>query len=77
MLIKLLAGVPLASAINLITLKKMHATVDLGPAVLIGAVLSCPASPLLWLTPGRPPSLRRPVHAGAAVGLRSWQHPAC
>jgi len=34
------AGVPLASAVNLITLKKMHATVDLGPAVLIGAVLS-------------------------------------
>lgn len=50
------AGVPLASAINLITLKKMHATVDLGPAVLIGAVLSCLVTlPLAWplsATPG-------------------------
>ena len=50
------AGVPLASAVNLITLKKMHATVDLGPAVLIGAVLSCLVTlPLAWplsATPG-------------------------
>ena len=34
-------GVPVASAINLVTLKKTHAHVDLAPAVLIGAVISC------------------------------------
>ena len=34
-------GVPVASAINLVTLKKTHAHVDLAPAVLIGALISC------------------------------------
>ena len=34
-------GVPVAAAVNLVTLKKTHAHVDLAPAVLIGAVLSC------------------------------------
>lgn len=42
-------GVPFASAINLVTLKKMHAQVDLAPAVFTGAVLSCIATlPLAW-----------------------------
>jgi len=42
-------GVPLASAINLVTLKKMHAQVDLAPAVLTGAVLSCLITlPMAW-----------------------------
>ena len=34
-------GVPVASAINIVTLKKTGAHVDLAPAVLIGAVISC------------------------------------
>ncbi len=34
-------GVPVASAINLVTLKKTHAHVDLAPAVLIGGLISC------------------------------------
>lgn len=34
-------GVPVAAAINLVTMKKNHAQVDLAPAVLIGAVISC------------------------------------
>jgi drug/metabolite transporter (DMT)-like permease len=34
-------GVPVASAINLVTLKKTGAHVDLAPAVLIGALISC------------------------------------
>ena len=41
-------GVPVASAINLVTLKKTHAHVDLAPAVLIGAVISCAVT--LWLS---------------------------
>ncbi len=42
-------GVPIASAVNLVVLKKMHAQVNLAPAVLIGAVLSCIATlPLAW-----------------------------
>ncbi len=42
-------GVPVASAINLVTLRRMHAHVDLAPAVLIGAVISCAATlPLAW-----------------------------
>lgn len=41
-------GVPVASAINLVTLKKTHAHVDLAPAVLIGALISCAAT--LWLS---------------------------
>jgi drug/metabolite transporter (DMT)-like permease len=34
-------GVPVAAAINLINMKKSGATIDLAPAVLIGAVISC------------------------------------
>ena len=34
-------GVPVASGINIVTLKKTHAHVDLAPAVLIGALISC------------------------------------
>lgn len=34
-------GVPVASAVNLVTLKKIGAHVDLAPAVLIGALISC------------------------------------
>ena len=46
-------GVPVASAINLVTLRRMRATVDLAPAVLVGALLSCLAMlPLVW-----PPSI--------------------
>ncbi len=42
-------GVPIAAAINLVTLRKMRAQVDLAPAVLIGALLSCAATlPLAW-----------------------------
>lgn len=33
-------GVPTAAAINIVLLRKLHATVDLAPAVLIGAVFS-------------------------------------
>jgi drug/metabolite transporter (DMT)-like permease len=35
------AGVPLASAINLVNMKRQQARVDLVPALLIGAVISC------------------------------------
>ena len=34
-------GVPVAAAINLVNLKKSGANIDLAPAVLIGALLSC------------------------------------
>ena len=34
-------GVPIAAAINVVNIKKTGARVDLAPAVLIGAVLSC------------------------------------
>ena len=34
-------GVPVAAAINLVNLKKSGANIDLAPAVLIGATLSC------------------------------------
>jgi drug/metabolite transporter (DMT)-like permease len=34
-------GVPVAAAINLVMMKKNHAQVDLAPAVLIGAIISC------------------------------------
>jgi drug/metabolite transporter (DMT)-like permease len=34
-------GVPLASAVNLVVMKRIHAKVDLAPAVLIGALISC------------------------------------
>ena len=49
-------GVPIAAAINLVVLKKMHAQADLAPAVLTGAVISCVVSlPVAWplsATPG-------------------------
>lgn len=35
------AGVPLASAINLVNMKRQQARVDLVPAILIGGVISC------------------------------------
>jgi drug/metabolite transporter (DMT)-like permease len=42
-------GVPLAAAINLVVLKRMHATVDLAPAVLSGALMCCAVTlPLAW-----------------------------
>ena len=42
-------GVPLASAINLVMLRKLHAQLDLAPAVLLGALLSVAATlPLAW-----------------------------
>ena len=42
-------GVPLASAINLVMLRKMHASLNLAPAVLIGALISSVAMlPLAW-----------------------------
>lgn len=42
-------AVPIASAINIVTLKKLQAAVDLAPAVLIGALLSCLFTlPLAW-----------------------------
>lgn len=43
------AGVPLASAINLIIMKRQQARVDLVPALLIGGVISCLAMlPLMF-----------------------------
>ncbi len=40
---------PVAAAINLVTLRRMRAPVDLAPAVLIGALFSCVATlPLIW-----------------------------
>ena len=43
------AAVPVAAAINIVTLKKLQADVDLAPAVLIGALLSCLFTlPLAW-----------------------------
>jgi drug/metabolite transporter (DMT)-like permease len=42
-------AVPLASAINIVVLKRVHADIDLAPAVLIGALLSCLATiALAW-----------------------------
>lgn len=38
------AGVPIASAINLVAMKRLQRRVDLIPAVLIGALLSCLAT---------------------------------
>lgn len=37
-------AVPFASAINFVTLRRMHAKVDLAPAVLTGGLLSCLAT---------------------------------
>jgi drug/metabolite transporter (DMT)-like permease len=34
-------GVPVASAVNLVVMKRINAKVDLAPAVLIGAIISC------------------------------------
>ncbi len=43
------AGVPLASAINIVLLKRQHRSVDLAPAVFTGGVLSCLATlPMAW-----------------------------
>jgi drug/metabolite transporter (DMT)-like permease len=43
------AAVPVAAAVNIVTLKKMQASVDLAPAVLVGALLSCLATvPMAW-----------------------------
>jgi drug/metabolite transporter (DMT)-like permease len=42
-------GVPLASAINLVTLRRVHAELDLAPAVMLGALISCAATlPMAW-----------------------------
>ncbi|MGD9945637.1 MAG: DMT family transporter [Burkholderiaceae bacterium] len=42
-------AVPIASAINIVVLKRLHAHVDLAPAILTGAVLSCLATaPFAW-----------------------------
>ena len=42
-------GVPIASAINLVTLRKMQTQVDLAPAVLLGGLISCAATlPGAW-----------------------------
>jgi len=38
-----------AAAVNIVTLKKLQADVDLAPAVLVGALLSCLATlPVAW-----------------------------
>lgn len=43
------AAVPVASAINIVTLKKLQTSVDLAPAVLVGALLSCViTAPIFW-----------------------------
>jgi drug/metabolite transporter (DMT)-like permease len=43
------AAVPVAAAVNIVTLKKLQADVDLAPAVLVGALLSCLATlPVAW-----------------------------
>ena len=43
------AAVPVASAVNIVTLKKLQANVDLAPAVLVGAILSCLFTlPVAW-----------------------------
>lgn len=44
------AGVPLASAANLVVLRAQRAQVDLIPAVLLGAIMSC-AITLPWAVP--------------------------
>lgn len=42
-------AVPVAAAINIVTLKRIGADVDLAPAVLVGAILSCAATvTLAW-----------------------------
>lgn len=42
-------GVPVAAAVNIVTLKRMGAHVDLVPSVLLGGVLSCIVTlPLAW-----------------------------
>lgn len=35
------AAVPIASALNIVTLKRLQANVDLAPAILVGAIISC------------------------------------
>jgi drug/metabolite transporter (DMT)-like permease len=42
-------AVPVAAAINVVTLKRIHADLDLAPAVLVGALLCClVTAPLAW-----------------------------
>ncbi|RPH62975.1 MAG: DMT family transporter, partial [Burkholderiales bacterium] len=42
-------AVPVAAAINIVTLKRIRADIDLAPAVLVGAILSClVTAPLAW-----------------------------
>lgn len=42
-------AVPVASAINIVMLRRLHAEVDLAPAVLTGGVLSCLVTlPIAW-----------------------------
>jgi drug/metabolite transporter (DMT)-like permease len=51
-------AVPVAAATNYVTLKRLHARVDLAPAVLIGALLSCLATlPLAWPLAAAPADL--------------------
>ncbi len=48
-------GVPVASSVNIVMIKRLQASVDLAPAVLVGALLSCAFTlALAW-----------PVHASA------------
>ena len=42
-------AVPIAAAVNIVTLKKLQADIDLAPAVLVGALASCLFTlPLAW-----------------------------
>ena len=67
-------GVPLASAINLVMLRKMHASLDLAPAVLIGAMISCLAMlPLAWPVSAGPRDLLILAFLGAfQLALPCW-----
>lgn len=52
------AAVPVASAVNIVTLKKLQTSVDLAPAVLVGALLSCVVTaPLFWPPQASPSDL--------------------
>lgn len=67
-------GVPLASAINLVTLRRMHAQLDLAPAVLLGALISCAATlPLAWpLSAGLPDLLILAFLGAFQLALPCW-----
>ncbi len=67
-------GVPLASAINLVMLRKLHASLDLAPAVLIGALISCAAMlPLAWPISTEPRDLLILAFLGAfQLALPCW-----